>query len=131
MMTDPIADLITQIRNANRIYRQTVDIPASKLKENVLKVLESEGYIQRYQVLESSPQNTLRVFLKYGEDGEYVINTIRRVSKPGRRTYLKIKGVRPVLNGLGIRILSTPKGVLSDRKAKEANVGGEVLCEVW
>lgn len=131
MMTDPIADLLTRIRNANAIYRKTVDIPRSNLKENILKTLQEEGFIEKYQTLDDSPQKTLRAHLKYGDDGEWVINNISRVSKPGCRTYATLKDLKPVLNGLGIRILSTPKGVISNRKAHELKVGGEVLCEVW
>ncbi|MEK7484254.1 MAG: 30S ribosomal protein S8 [Planctomycetota bacterium] len=131
MMTDPIADLLTRIRNANAIYRKTVDIPCSKLKENILKVLQEEGYIQNYQILDDSVQKTLRVTLKYGEDNVYVINHIKRVSTPGRRVYQNIKEMKPILNGLGIQVISTPKGVLSSRKARTLKVGGEVICEVW
>lgn len=130
-MTDPIADLLTRIRNANAIYRKTVDIPCSKLKENILKVLQEEGYIQNYQILDDSVQKTLRVTLKYGEDNVYVINHIKRVSTPGRRVYQNIKEMKPILNGLGIQVISTPKGVLSSRKARTLKVGGEVICEVW
>lgn len=131
MMTDPIADLLTRIRNANAIYRKTVDIPRSSLKENILKVFQEEGFIQSYQVIDDSCQKTLRVHLKYGEGGEYVINHLVRVSRPGKRVYSSLKELRPVLGGLGIRVLSTPKGILSSRKAHEMKAGGEVICEVW
>lgn len=131
MMTDPIADLLTRIRNANAIYRKTVDIPRSSLKESILKVFQEEGFIQSYQVIDDSCQKTLRVHLKYGEGGEYVINHLVRVSRPGKRVYSSLKELRPVLGGLGIRVLSTPKGILSSRKAHEMKAGGEVICEVW
>lgn len=131
MMTDPIADLLTRIRNANAIYRKTVDIPFSKLKENIVKVLQEEGYVQKYQVLDDSVQKTLRVTLKYGEDNVHVFTHLKRVSTPGRRVYQTIKEMRPILNGLGIQVISTSKGVLSSRKARALKVGGEVICEVW
>jgi small subunit ribosomal protein S8 len=130
MMTDPIADLLTRIRNAVRVERPHVDVPSSRLKLGVAEVLKREGYIWDYQVIEAQPINQLRIELKYGPNGERVIQSIRRVSKPGRRVYSKSTELRPVLNGLGISIISTSKGLVSDREARQQKIGGEVLCEV-
>jgi small subunit ribosomal protein S8 len=131
MMTDPIADMLTRIRNAVRVERPYVDMPMSKVKRGLADVLKREGYIWDWQELEGSPVSQLRIELKYGPSGERVIQRIRRVSKPGRRVYSKAKDLRPVLNGLGITIISTSRGVVSDREARQRNLGGEVLCEVW
>lgn len=130
MMTDPIADMLTRIRNAVRVERLHVDIPASQVKRGVADVLKREGYIWDYKEIEAEPQNQLRIELKYGPNGERVIQTIRRVSKPGRRVFSKSRDLRPVLNGLGISIISTSQGVVSDREARRQNIGGEVLCEI-
>ena len=130
MMTDPIADMLTRIRNAVRVERLHVDIPASRVKRGVAEVLKREGYIWDYKEIESEPENQLRIELKYGPNGERVIQTIRRVSKPGRRVFSKSRDLRPVLNGLGISIISTSQGVVSDREARQQNIGGEVLCEI-
>lgn len=130
MMTDPIADMLTRIRNAVRVERPHVDIPTSRVKRGVAEVLKREGYIWDYKELEAEPVNTLRIELKYGPNGERVIQTIQRVSKPGRRVFSKSRELRPVLNGLGISIISTSQGVVSDREARQQNIGGEVLCEV-
>ncbi len=131
MMTDPIADMLTRIRNANRIERPSVEIPASKLKIGIAEALQREGYVWDYEVLENSPQNVLKVNLKYGPKGERVIEKIDRVSRPGRRVYSTVGDMPDVLRGLGICILSTNKGVLSNREAKSQGVGGEVLCNVY
>jgi small subunit ribosomal protein S8 len=131
MMTDPIADMLTRIRNAVRVERPFVDMPLSKVKQGVAQVLKQEGYIWDWQKIEDSPVAQLRIELKYGPNGERVIQKIRRVSKPGRRVYSKAKELRPILNGLGITIISTSRGVISDREARQRNLGGEVLCEVW
>lgn len=148
MMTDPLADLLTRIRNANRIERHHVDVPASKLKANVCQVLKDEGFIHGYEVGVMAadeaghknftattdygqPHVILRVYLKYGEEGERVIRTIRRSSKPGLRVYKKATELRPVLDGQGIAILSTSRGVMSDRQARTQRLGGELLCQVW
>ncbi len=130
MMTDPIADMLTRIRNAVRVERPHVDMPLSRLKLGVAEVLKREGYIWDYKEVEAEPVNHLRIELKYGPNGERVIQTIRRVSKPGKRVFSKSRDLRPVLNGLGISILSTSKGLVSDREARQQNLGGEVLCEV-
>jgi small subunit ribosomal protein S8 len=130
MMTDPIADMLTRIRNAVRVERQHVDMPTSRVKVGVAEVLKREGYIWDYAEVEGEPVRQLRIELKYGPNGERVIQTIQRVSKPGRRVFSKSRDLRPVLNGLGISIISTSKGMVSDREARQQNIGGEVLCEV-
>ncbi|TWT54439.1 30S ribosomal protein S8 [Rubripirellula amarantea] len=131
MMTDPIADMLTRIRNAVSVEKPFVDIPTSRFKRGIADVLKREGFIWDWkEVDEENPSATLRLELKYGPNGERVIQTIKRVSKPGRRLYSHSKGLKPILGGLGIRIISTSKGVLSDREARRDNIGGEVLCEV-
>jgi small subunit ribosomal protein S8 len=142
MMTDPIADMLTRIRNANRVERPIVDIPSTTLKQRVAQVLKDEGYIHDFQVgrlegdefvSEQSPANPtriLRIILKYGPEGEKVIQHIERISKPGRRVYVRRKELKPVLDGLGIAILSTSRGVMSDRQARAQRLGGELLCKV-
>lgn len=130
-MSDPVADMLTRIRNANAIKVPQVDVPASRLKRGIADVLKREGYIRDYRVIEDEHQGTLRIYLKYGPDGELVINKINRVSKPGRRIYRGVQEIPKVLDGLGIAVLSTSKGILSDGQAREAGVGGEVLAEVW
>jgi small subunit ribosomal protein S8 len=131
MMTDPISDMLTRIRNAVRVERPSVDMPLSKVKRGVADVLKREGYIWEWQEIEGEPVNQLRIELKYGPNGEKVIQHIKRVSTPGRRVYSKARDLRPVLGGLGIRIISTSRGVVSDREARQRNLGGEVLCEIW
>lgn len=131
MMTDPIADMLTRIRNALRIERPYVDIPASKIKVGIAETLQREGYIWDFEVIEQAPQNVLRVNLKYGPNGERVIQQLQRVSKPGRRRYASINDVPQVLDGLGISVLTTNEGVLSNREAQQKRVGGEVLCHIW
>jgi len=131
MMTDPIADMLTRIRNAVRIERPEVEMPSSKSKVGIAEVLRREGYIWDFDVVEQSPQNMLRIHLKYGPNGEQVIQRIKRESKPGRRVYAGVRELPDVLQGLGISILSTNKGVLSNREARKQGVGGEVLCTVW
>ena len=131
MMTDPIADMLTRIRNALQIERPFVDIPASKIKTAIAGALQREGYIWDFEVIEDTPQNVLRVNLKYGPNGERVIQRIVRESKPGRRHYQDLRSMPEVLQGLGVGILSTSKGVLSNREAKKEGVGGELLCTIW
>lgn len=128
--SDPIADMLTCIRNAVQANKSTVKFPHSKIKEGICEVLLDEGYITRIDVLDTEPAKTIKVGLKYGQDGERVINEIRRVSKPGCRVYSGGRKLRPVINGFGISILSTAKGILSDRKCRTGNIGGEVLCTV-
>ena len=130
MITDPISDMLTRIRNAARVRRPHVDIPASKLKSGLADVLKREGYIWDWQIVETEPVSQLRIELKYGANGEDVIQTLKSVSTPGRRVYRKAKELRPVLGGMGITIISTSKGIVSDREARQKNIGGEVLCEV-
>ena len=131
MMNDPVADMLTRIRNAVQVERPFVDVPQSKLKTGIADALQREGYIWDYEIVEQQPQNILRINLKYGPNGERVIQKIRRASKPGRRVYTTVREMPEVLNGMGVSILSTPRGVLSDREAKKEGVGGEVLCMVW
>ena len=131
MMTDPVADMLTRIRNAAAIERPHVDIPTSKLKVGIAEALQREGFIWDYELIEAEPRNVLRLNLKYGPNGEQIINKIDRSSKPGRRSYANVKNIPEVLDGLGVAILSTNKGVLSSREAKQQNVGGEVLCTVY
>ena len=131
MMTDPIADMLTRIRNAVRVERPHVSMPLSKVKRGLAEVLKREGYIWSWEEVAGEPAPELRLELKYGPNGERVIRHIRRVSKPGRRVYSGATQLRPVLNGLGISIISTSRGVISDREARQRNLGGEVLCELW
>jgi small subunit ribosomal protein S8 len=123
--------MLTRIRNANTIKLAQVDVPHSRIKRGIADVLKQEGYIRDYRVIEDESQGMLRLYLKYGPDGEFVINKINRVSKPGRRVYRGVKEIQKVLNGLGISVVSTSRGILSDRRAREVGVGGEVLAEVW
>ena len=131
MMTDPIADMLTRIRNAVSVERPHVEMPLSKVKRGLADVLKREGFIWDWSELEAQPVKQLRIELKYGPNGERVIQKIRRISKPGCRVYSKARDLRPVLDGLGISILSTSRGVVSDREARQRNLGGEVLCEIW
>lgn len=130
MMTDPIADLLTRIRNANANGQKAISMPASRLKVNIAEVLKQEGFISGYELVAGKPRGTLKITLKYGIDGERVVRSIRRVSKPGCRVYRGPGELAPVLGGMGMWLLSTPKGVLSDRGARAANVGGEVLARI-
>jgi small subunit ribosomal protein S8 len=129
-LSDPIADMLTRIRNALRNHSQAVNVRASKICEGICKVLKSEGYIEDYQRVEDGPQGLLRVYLKYGPLGEDVITELTRVSRPGRRVHAGVADLPRPLNGLGIYVVSTSRGVLSDRQCREVNVGGEVLCVV-
>ncbi len=131
MYSDPIADMLTRIRNGLQIEMPFVDMPFSKLKKALADVLQREGFIWDSEVVEGEPTNTLRVNLKYGPNGERVINHIQRVSKPGRRIYSRVQDLRSVRHGTGITVLTTPSGVLSNREARQQSVGGEVLAEVW
>jgi small subunit ribosomal protein S8 len=131
MMTDPIADMLTRIRNAVRIERPVVEIPLSNVKRGVAEVLKREGFIWDWSEVENQPVNQLRLELKYGPNGERLIRHIKRVSKPGKRVYSRSDSLKPILNGLGISILSTSKGVISDREARTQKLGGEILCELW
>lgn len=131
-MTDPIADLLTRIRNAMCAQHETCAIPASNAKESILKILKEQGFIANYIRQEAKPQDQLVVFLKYlGKNREPVIRNIRRISKPGRRVYRGYRDIRPILGGMGVAVLSTPIGIITDKKARSERVGGEVICEIW
>ncbi|HEX8342156.1 MAG TPA: 30S ribosomal protein S8 [Tepidisphaeraceae bacterium] len=129
-MQDPIADLLTRIRNANRVGRRYVFVPASKIAVGILNVLRDEGYIDSFDEIEAQPVGQVRIQLRYALSGKSVIHEITRVSKPGRRVYSAVETLPKVLDGLGITVISTSKGVMSDRRARENNVGGEVLCQI-
>ena len=130
-ITDPIADMLTRIRNANNAKHDTVDVPASNMKKSSAQILLEEGYIKNFQLIDDGTQGVIRVTLKYGAGKEKVISGLRRVSKPGLRVYAGADELPKVLRGLGIAIVSTSKGVMTDKKAREAHVGGEVLAFVW
>ncbi|MGY3743356.1 30S ribosomal protein S8 [Leuconostoc inhae] len=130
-MTDPIADLLTRIRNANLAHREIVEIPASKIKKSIAEILKSEGFIRDVEYIEDNKQGVIRVFLKYGEDRNRVITGIKRISKPGLRKYAKSDSLPKVLNGLGIAIISTSVGVITDKEARSKQIGGEILAYVW
>ncbi len=131
VVSDPIADLLTRMRNANQAYHEKVDIPFSKMKQEVVRLIKEEGFVRNYRMLEGKPQGTLRVFLKYGPNRERVIKDLKRVSKPGRRIYTSAESIPKVLNGLGVAILSTSQGIMTGRQASRARLGGEVLCYIW
>lgn len=131
MMTDPISDMLTQIRNAIRIERQSIEIRASKVKAGVCQVLKDEGYIWDWQFVQATPSQLIKIDLKYGPQGERVVQRIDRVSKPGCRVYQGWKDLKPVLDGMGICVISTSKGVMSDRQARARKLGGEVICRIW
>ncbi|MFV0437007.1 MAG: 30S ribosomal protein S8 [Desulfopila sp.] len=130
-MSDPLADMLTRIRNAVMAKFDNVEMPNSKTKVNIAKVLKEEGFINDYQVSEKGTQGTLTIALKYGPDGESVIRGIKRVSKPGLRKYARANGIPKVLSGLGVAIISTSQGIITDKSARALNTGGEVICEVW
>ena len=128
MMTDPIADMLTRIRNGVRIEKPVIEMPASRMRRGIAQVLKDEGYIWDFEEIDTVPARTLRLQMKYGPNGERLITRIDRVSKPGCRNYTGYKDLRPILGGMGIQILSTPKGVISDRRARAEKVGGEILA---
>jgi small subunit ribosomal protein S8 len=130
-LSDPIADMLTRIRNANLALNEKADVPASKMNEDIAKILKGEGYIDDYKFIDNQKQGILRIYLKYGPDRTRTIDGLRRCSKPGLRVYRKAKDLPRVVGGLGVAVISTPKGVLTDKQAREANVGGEVICEIW
>ncbi len=130
-MTDPIADMLTRIRNAGMAKHQKVDIPSSNMKVSLATVLRAEGFIKNFKVIQDNKQGILRVYLKFIDEKEPVINEIKRVSKPGGRVYVPSDKIKKVKNGLGIAVLSTSKGLITDKTARELNIGGEVLCTVW
>ena len=131
VMTDPIADLLTRIRNANMVRHEKLEVPASKMKKDVADILKREGFIRDVEFIEDNKQGILRIFLKYGANNERVITGIKRISKPGLRVYAKAGDVPRVLNGLGIAIVSTSQGVISDKEARAKKIGGEVIAYVW
>ena len=130
-MTDPIADLLTRIRNAHRAKHDRLDVPASNLKMEVCRILKEEGYIKNVEMIEGDPRPMIRVFLAYSKEGKPGIQRMQRVSTPGRRVYRGADDIKPVLNGLGVGIVSTSQGLMTDRQARQRRVGGEVLCEIW
>jgi len=130
-MSDPIADMLTRIRNAGKAKFNSIDIPGSKLKTELARVLKDEGFIRNYKFIKDNKQGILRVYLKYDEEQAHIIIGLKRVSKPSRRFYVKSKDIKPVLNGMGIAILSTSKGIVTDKKARSDNLGGEILCNIW
>lgn len=131
VMSDPVSDMLTRIRNAAKARFTSLDIPGSKLKVEIAKILRDEGFIRNYKFIKDGKQGILRVYLKYGEARQSAIFGLERISKPSRRIYVKSKDIKPVLNGLGISILSTSQGVMTDKKARAENIGGEVLCNIW
>jgi small subunit ribosomal protein S8 len=131
MVTDPVADMLTRIRNGSLAEHEKVDIPSSKLRVRLAEILKEEGFIKNFRLIEDKRQGVLRVYLKYGPGQERVISGLRRVSKPGKRLYVGADRIPTVLGGMGVAILSTPRGVLTDRESRKAKVGGEVLCYVW
>ncbi|WP_170005924.1 30S ribosomal protein S8 [Bacillus fonticola] len=131
VMTDPIADMLTRIRNANMVRHEKLEIPASKVKKDVAEILKREGFVRDVEFVDDNKQGVIRIFLKYGANNERVITGLKRISKPGLRVYAKADEVPRVLNGLGIAIVSTSQGVLSDKEARAKQVGGEVLAYVW
>ena len=130
-MSDPIADFLTRIRNANMAQHESVEAPASKMKKDIAEILKNEGFIRDVEYVDDNKQGIIRVFLKYGNDGQRVISGLKRISKPGLRTYVKADAVPKVLNGLGIAIISTSEGVVTDKVARAKNIGGEVIAYVW
>lgn len=131
VMSDPIADMLTRIRNANIVRHETVEIPASKMKREIAEILKKEGFIRDAEYVEDSKQGIIRLFLKYGSNNERVISGLKRISKPGLRVYTKSQEIPRVLGGLGIAIISTSKGVMTDKDARQSKAGGEVICYVW
>ncbi|MCH4056434.1 30S ribosomal protein S8 [Lapidilactobacillus gannanensis] len=131
VMTDPIADYLTRIRNANMVRHESLEVPASKIKKDISEILKREGFIRDYEVIEDGKQGIIRISLKYGQNRQRVISGLKRISKPGLRSYVKADDVPKVLNGLGIAIISTSEGVITDKEARAKNVGGEVLAYVW
>ena len=130
-VNDPIADMLTRIRNANMVKLQKVDIPSSNVKVNIAQVLKQEGYIKNYKVIADNRQGVLRIYLKFIDEKEPVINEITRISKPGSRTYVDSESIPSIKNGLGIAVLSTSKGIMTDAAARQAGIGGELICTVW
>jgi len=131
VMTDPIADMLTRIRNANMVRHETVEVSSSKMKKEIVEILKREGFIRDAEYIEDNKHGIIRIFLKYGPNNERVITGLKRISKPGLRVYAKANEIPKVLNGLGIAIISTSKGVMTDKEARAQNIGGEVIAYVW
>ncbi|GEN55171.1 30S ribosomal protein S8 [Halobacillus litoralis] len=130
-MTDPIADMLTRIRNANMVRHEKLELPASNVKKEIADILKREGFVRDYEFVEDNKQGVLRIFLKYGQNNERVITGVKRISKPGLRVYANAEELPKVLNGLGVAVVSTSKGVLTDKEAREQAIGGEVLAYIW
>lgn len=130
-ISDPIADMLTRIRNAGKAKFNSVDIPGSRLKVELARILKDEGFIKNYKFIKDKKQGILRVYLKYGKGETHVIYGLERISKPSKRVYAKSKDIKAVLNGMGISVLSTSKGMMTDKKARSENIGGEILCNIW
>lgn len=130
-MSDPIADFLTRIRNANMVRHDSLEVPASKIKKDIAEILKNEGFVRDVEYIDDDKQGVIRVFLKYGKDNERVISGLKRISKPGLRSYVQADAVPKVLNGLGIAIISTSQGVVTDKEARAKKVGGEVLAYIW
>ncbi len=130
-MTDPIADMLTRVRNAGRVKFNSVDVPASKIKIELAKVMKTEGYIRNYKFIKDSKQGILKIYLKYTDTREHVIQEIKRVSKPSRRVYVGANEIESVFSGMGVAVLSTSRGIISDRQARKLQVGGEVICNIF
>ncbi len=131
MMTDPIADFLTRLRNANTAYKDRVEVPASKMKKGLAEILKNEGFIRTYEVVDDGKQGILRLYLKYGPNKQKVITGLKRISKPGLRVYARKDEIPKVLGGLGIAIISTSKGLMTDKQARKEGLGGEVICYIW
>jgi small subunit ribosomal protein S8 len=130
-MTDPIADFLTRIRNANTVYKERVEIPASKMKRSLAEIMKNEGFIKSYEFVDDGKQGILRLYLKYGANRVKIITGLKRISKPGLRVYAKKEEVPKVLGGLGMAVISTPKGLMTDKRARQEGLGGEVICYIW
>lgn len=130
-LSDPVSDMLTILRNANRAKKEKVDIPASKLKMEIIKIFKNEGYIKNFKIIEEGNRSYIRIYLKYTQTGNGIIHNLKRISKPGLRVYKRKHELPRILNGFGTSIISTSKGVLTDKKAREQDVGGEVICYIW
>lgn len=130
-MTDTVSDMLTRIRNAATVRHDRTDVPASKMKLEIAKILKQEGFIRTFKVVDEGPQGLIRIYLKYADDGEPVIHGVRRVSRPGRRVYRNATDLPKVRNGLGVAVVSTNRGIVTDEQARSLHVGGEILCEIW
>lgn len=131
VMTDPVADFLTRIRNANMVYHDKVEVPSSKIKRAIAEIMKQEGFIRDYEYIEDGKQGILRIYMKYGSGKERVITGLKRISKPGLRVYTRKDSIPKVLGGLGIAIISTSKGIMTDKRARQENLGGEVICYIW